>query len=443
MTITESDFDGQHGGYTGADTIKPRRIRWAWKGRLALGYLSLWSGESSLGKSAFACWLIAALTHGQLEGNLEGKPADVLILASEDAREDMWVPRLMAAGADLTRVKFQDHGREWNLRDGMSLIEDTLDQVEARLIFVDSVLEVLPEAKGSENINSPTFVRRSIGPFSDLCKTRHVAGLVSTHPPKSKGTTFADNVMASAAFVHMTRVGLLFAWHPDDLDLPDQERRRVLMRPPGGSNIGRDPGTFEFEVLAKTMLIEDEPEEVPYTTTPSPSDVSYRDLTRTLKASEQARTKTADARSLIDERLADGLWHPSMIDELVGQGFTKSTAYRAAEPCEKRKAADGAWWWAARGTPKDTFVEVRREGGNLGARAGGGSRRGNTASITPQNDSIEPTSQLPAESDETPPPAQPGRASSHVPASNVAPARENEPDADAELARLTVKGLGG
>ena len=115
-----------------------------------------------------------------------------------------------------------------------------------------------------------------------------MAGLISTHPPKARGSTFADNVMASAAFVHITRVGLLFAWHPDDLELPDQERRRVLMRPPGGSNIGRNPGAFEFHVQAKDMPIEGEIEEIPFTTTPVVSDVSFRDLTRNLRATSQA-----------------------------------------------------------------------------------------------------------------------------------------------------------
>src|SRR5207302_5822007 len=124
-----------------------------------------------------------------------------------------------------------------------------------------------------------------------LCKAREVAGLISTHPPKAKGSTFADMVIASAAFVHLTRVGVLFAWHPDDLALPDQERRRVLMRPPGGSNIGRDPGAFEFRVLARELEIEGEMEEVPYTTPLEPSDVTFRDLTRTPREDRQGKPR--------------------------------------------------------------------------------------------------------------------------------------------------------
>ena len=258
------------------------------------------SGESSLGKSTYGCATIANLTHGRLEGHLEGKPSRVLIVASEDAREDIWVPRLIVAGADLDLVYFQNQTREWNLRDGMKLTAQVLEEVDAKLVFIDSVMEHMPEPRSGENINTTTFVRRSLGPFADLCKARQIAGLVSTHPPKAKGSTFADNVIASAAFVHVSRVGLLFAWHPDDLELDDQERRRVLMRPPGGSNIGRDPGTFEFRVLVEELLIEDELEEVPYTTPLEPSGVTFRDLTRTPKDDAPARTRVAEARALIE-----------------------------------------------------------------------------------------------------------------------------------------------
>jgi hypothetical protein len=386
---------------TNASTIKPRRIRWAWKGRLALGYLSLWSGESSLGKSVFACWIIAGLTRGHLEGRLEGEPARVLIVAHEDAREDMWVPRLIAAKADLELVEFLDQPLDWNLRDGMPLIATALDSGGARFVLIDNVLEVMPEAKSGESAFHPMYVRRALRPFGELCRERQVAGLISTHPPKTRGSTFADHVIASAAYVHVTRVGLLFAWHPDDLDLPDQERRRVVMRPPGGSNIGRDPGTFEFRVSAVELPIEGECEEVPCVDALAPSDVTYRDLTRVPQGDgELARTQVAEAHALIDERLADGKWHRTMIDELVERGFSKSTVYRAAGACEKLKASDGTWWWAARGTSKDTCVEPDENLGAGAPRARTHPQGGNNPPESPDNPSVERRSQLPTKSDE-------------------------------------------
>ena len=188
--------------------------------------------------------------------------------------------------------------------------------------------------------------------------------------------------MASAAFVHVTRVGLLFARHRDDLDLPDQERRRVLMRPAGGSNLGRDPGVFEFRVRAKEMFIEGETEEVPCIADLAPSVVTFRDLTRPPRNAEPEPTKEGEARAIVDDRLADGKWHPSMIGELVELGFTKSTAYRAAEHCVKRQSSKQEWWWAAPGTPKSTFVENDENTGTAPSRARRTYRHGNSPAKT-------------------------------------------------------------
>ncbi len=408
---------------TTASSIAPRRIRWVWRGRIARGYLSLWSGESALGKSTQFCAVAAGLTTGTLEGHLEGKPSRVLIVASEDAREDVWVPRLIVAGADLDLIEFQDHGRDWNLRDGIDLTARAVDEKKPELVFIDSVLEHLPEPKGGENINSPSFIRRSLGPFSELLKTRQIGGLISTHPPKSKGTTFADSVMASAAFVHISRVGLLFAWHPEDHDLPDQDRRRVLMRPPGGSNIGRDPGAFEFRVLTRSLLIEDENEDIPYTTPLTPTDVTYRDLTRATPAEPGQPSLVASARALIDDRLQDGHWHPSMIDELIDEhGYTKATAYRAAERCEKQRASHQSWWWAKQGTPKSTFVGNGENLGTTPPRARTASQPENNPPKTTRNGSTATTSHIPTDTDQS------ARAAQLVPTSQTPHARDPLPE---------------
>ena len=42
-----------------ASSVASKSIRWAWKGRLALGYLTVQTGIEGLGKSVFAAWMIA------------------------------------------------------------------------------------------------------------------------------------------------------------------------------------------------------------------------------------------------------------------------------------------------------------------------------------------------------------------------------------------------
>ena len=302
----------------------------------------LWSGESSLGKSTFFCWIASELTHGRLEGHLHGEPAKVLIVASEDAREDMWGPRLTVAGADLDLVEFQDQSAEWNLRDGMRLTERVVDQIKPKLVFIDSVFEHMPPTRGSESIYSTDFIRRSLGPFRNLCRTCNVAGLISTHPPKGKGSTFADMVIASAAFVHVTRVGLLFAWHPDDVELPEGDRRRVLMRPPGGSNIGRNPGSFEFSVRTRDLLIETSSRRFPTRLSrwrAMPPSATWH------SAKERAAEPNPDRRGESAHRRAAGGRQVASVDAgRTHRGeFGRTTVYRAAEPCVKKESSKKEW----------------------------------------------------------------------------------------------------
>jgi hypothetical protein len=357
---------------TTASSVKPRRVRWLWPGRVPYGYLSLWSGTSGLGKSTFFCWLVAEITHGRLDG-MAG-PVDILIIASEDAREDMWVPRLMTAGANLDRVHFFDRPDDWNIRDGIELIEQAFAEHERELgvtgialVFVDSVFEETPEAKGKESINSTDFIRQVLKPFNRLCREHGVAGLVSTHPPKSAGQTYAANVHASGAFVQLARVGLLFGFHPDDIDLSnDDDKRRVLLRPGEGSNIGQDPGALEFTIKGEYLKIEGELESVPRAVEVEPSDVTFRDLVADPKKDKQP-TKKAQVRLMVEMQMRDNEWHPAMSKDLLAAGFSKSCVSEAiAGLVVHRQAPDNSSWWhkpgpAASQASFDEFWRKRAE----------------------------------------------------------------------------------
>jgi AAA domain len=95
-------------GVTEAHTIKPTSVTWEWKDRIAKGKFFLLMGEGADGKSQIAIALAAAYsTGGTLPGTKEKAPCrDVIFCQAEDGLSDTVVPRLMAAGADLKRIKF-------------------------------------------------------------------------------------------------------------------------------------------------------------------------------------------------------------------------------------------------------------------------------------------------------------------------------------------------
>ena len=74
----EADDGERKSVVTLASDVRSRRVRWAWKGYMPLGYLTIQTGESKLGKSTFFCHTAAQLGRGRLAGEHFGKSARVL-----------------------------------------------------------------------------------------------------------------------------------------------------------------------------------------------------------------------------------------------------------------------------------------------------------------------------------------------------------------------------
>lgn len=217
---------------TRASDIRKTRLRWTWRGRLALGYLAVWCGTGGVGKSLAAAWVIRSLSRRELEGEFEGTPHNALIISTEDGRDDMWLPRLEAVGADLERVEFLNYPLNWNVRDGVSLIDEAIGD-GTPLVFVDAPMSHMPDPGPGENLRLPTFVRAALQPLADVCRQRKATALFGLHPRKGGGETFADVVQESGVLTQLPRLGLLFGYHPDDRELPHDQQRRVILRGKG------------------------------------------------------------------------------------------------------------------------------------------------------------------------------------------------------------------
>jgi hypothetical protein len=90
-----------------ASEIKAQPITWLWPDRIAIGKLTLVAGDPGLGKSQLTAHLVANVTTGECWPCGEGQAiqGSAVIFSAEDDAADTIVPRLMAAGADLDRVR--------------------------------------------------------------------------------------------------------------------------------------------------------------------------------------------------------------------------------------------------------------------------------------------------------------------------------------------------
>jgi AAA domain len=237
----------RHVVLTSAASIKPRPVFWLWKNRLALGTLGLLAGREGVGKSTLGYWIAARITEGDLFGCFAGTPKAVLVCATEDSWEHTIVPRLMAAGADLTRVYRVDVVTALNITVGMSLprdlegVERAANEVDAALMLLDPLVSRL----GDLDTHKDAEVRQALEPLVAIADRVNMAILGIIHHNKSGSSDPLQVIMASKAFTAVARSVHTVVPDPDD----DTDTRKLFGTPK--NNLGRgDLPTLTFTIAS-------------------------------------------------------------------------------------------------------------------------------------------------------------------------------------------------
>src|SRR5829696_6117943 len=85
--------------------VTVKEVEWLWRGRVPYGKIAIFDGDPDQGKSVVTMDMAARVSTGR--GFADGaacEPDNVIICNVEDAADDTIVPRLNAAGADLSRI---------------------------------------------------------------------------------------------------------------------------------------------------------------------------------------------------------------------------------------------------------------------------------------------------------------------------------------------------
>jgi hypothetical protein len=250
---------------TGADSITMKRGRWLWKGRIAVGTLALVAGQAGLGKSTFVYWLVAQLTRGTLFGEYEGVPKSVIICATEDSWEYTIVPRLVAAGADRSRVFRVDVSvGDDNEDDGLNLIKDkealTLLAREHDIGLL--VLDPLTSRLGDQDTHKDSDVRKALEPMCKVAEAANFALIGIMHHNKSQGGGSGDplrSVMGSTAFGAVARsVHTVIPEPPDENGDPSPRRILGTVKNNLGSISGAGLNTWAFKIVTEEFDTEDD-----------------------------------------------------------------------------------------------------------------------------------------------------------------------------------------
>ena len=199
-------------GISTVENIKPKSIEWLWDGMIPKGKLTLFAGESGIGKTQILCSIAATITRG---GYFPGeemhcRQADVLYLSGEDDLADTLVPRFIASGGRPERF----HNFPAIKPDGSAFsIAEVLPEVREHLFnHPDIVLWIIDPITAfcGDNFdnNDVTSVRAMATKIKGLAEDTGIAILVLNHLTKDSKNKSVHRILGSGAWVHAPRTVL-------------------------------------------------------------------------------------------------------------------------------------------------------------------------------------------------------------------------------------------
>jgi hypothetical protein len=261
-----SEISNEDLGIFPLSSFKPRPIHWFWPYRLAMGSLALMAGDGGIGKSQFLLYIAhLASTGGEFPDRSGSAPlCDVIIVSAEDRPEDTIRPRLMAMGADISRIvivkakytirkagkppmvnpaSFQDRAY-WH---------EVFDRNPGCSLFI---VDPLPSYLGKGvNDAKNTEVRGVLEPFVDeVIAPRGICMIGNTHLNKSvDAKTPMHRITGSIAYVNLSRNVHIIVRDPDP-DPDDPERARRFFKQAKCNNAPDDLPALAFKLEKREIV---------------------------------------------------------------------------------------------------------------------------------------------------------------------------------------------
>lgn len=343
-----------------AATLKPEPIRWLWPGWLARGKLHVLAGAPGTGKTTIAMNLAACVSAGSaLPSGFRPYCGNVLIWSGEDDPKDTLVPRLIAAGADMSRICFigsvHENGKRHPFdpaRDMAKLVAAVAKMDGVALLIVDPLVSAV---SGDSHKNAE--VRRALTPLVELAAKLDAALLGITH--YSKGTQGRDpleRVSGSLAFGALAR--LVFGTVKQEAE-EGQPQRMMLAR--AKSNIGPDGGGFPY-AIEQTEL----PDGIATSRIVWGSAVEGTARELLAEAEPDDSSHDGDAATFLRNLLADGQRAAREIyREAESAGYSRDQMKRAkrrAGVATVKEGMEGGWVWRLPAAEGSIETSEAREG---------------------------------------------------------------------------------
>jgi putative DNA primase/helicase len=335
-----------------AAEVKVQRVQWLWEERFALGKYSVLAGNPGTGKSQLSLDMIARVTRGDSWPDGTRAPlGSALILSAEDDPEDTIVPRLIEAGANLSKIEIVQtvfdqttdgpNNRGFSLEKDIDLLPDRLKHMgDCAVVVIDPIAAYW----GRSNSHNDTDVRSALGPVASVAQEYDVAILGIGHLNKAVGVNAIYRLGGSIAFIAAARCAYLTV-----KDEEDPSRRFFL---PAKNNLGQDESGLAYRIVESNSVSRIEWEPDPITTS----------IDELLNQGNQAdRTEIDEAKDFLVDCLNAGP-KPALDVQRAAKnaGIAVRTLQRAKGTMGVKSSKQhfaGRWVWAMPDTKDANHVE--------------------------------------------------------------------------------------
>lgn len=304
--------------------VEVSTVDWLWYPYIPFGKITILQGDPGEGKTTLAVQIAALLSQGKLLPFSEQRhsPCTVIYQSAEDNPSDTIKPRLLAAGADCSRIAYiDDNATRLTMTD--ERIEKAIKRTGARLLILDPLQAFVPD---DCDIFRATDMRETMTRLSSIAAKTNCAVLVIGHMNKSSG---AKNLYRGIGTIDIAAIArsVLLVGRPDD-----HSALRILAHLKSNLSVCGESIGFQLE------------ENQGFTWVALDEIYTASDLMNN-RAIEDDKQGYAERR-LQDLLAADTVSATEAWGVMTSQGFKKRTIERAKKAlCVKSYQKDGKWFW--------------------------------------------------------------------------------------------------
>ena len=200
--------------------IEPKPIEWLWEPVFPFGAVCIFEGDPGVGKSTVTLIWAAIMSNGgkwpqtyigtRLLDQNQHKPAGVVLVGIEDDLARTVVPRLIAAGADRTRIATMKRDTDYKGNPKPFVIPDDIDELEylikgvnAKVVVIDPITAFLSTKMAKAGDDPST--RQALMPLVELAKETDCAIILVRHWNKATGMSAKHRGSGTIAYGGLAR----------------------------------------------------------------------------------------------------------------------------------------------------------------------------------------------------------------------------------------------